>query len=126
MTARTKLEELTNSWYGFALVTALVNLVAGGFGIFRMVWTALSLTFSLAITYAIGKALLRKSHIVRFLLLVASSLSMFFGSLGVLKLVLGSWSFGTLFTLGLSVASVFMSFRSFRTLRDSSVKAYCG
>jgi hypothetical protein len=127
MSAREKIEGLTNAWYGFALFTTLISLLQNGFGFFWLLWTALSLPFSLFITFLIGRRLLAGSSLTRMILLVLGSLSALFGLLGSFKLVmafLGSWELGTLLTLSLAVGSVWMNVRSIRVLTDASVKAH--
>jgi hypothetical protein len=127
MTARTKIEELTYSWYGFDLVAALASVVISGFGVFRLFASAFVLAISLMITWAIGKALLGKSHVTRFLMLLASVLSIAFNALNVAwQVFVPDWSFTGAIKLALTAATIVMAFRSIRTLRDSSVKAYFG
>ena len=75
MTARDKIEKLTNSWYGFALLSAAWSLFQNGIGVFSVVGGAISLVFSLALTYFIGKRLLARSSLTRTFLLVVSVLS---------------------------------------------------
>jgi hypothetical protein len=127
MTARTKIEELTYSWYGFDVVAALASVLVSGFGLFRLFASAFGLAISLMITWAIGKALLGKSHVTRFLLLLASVLSIAFNTLhGAWLVFWSSWTFTGAIKLAMTAATIVMAFRSIRTLRDSSVKAYFG
>jgi hypothetical protein len=61
------------------------------------------------------------------LLLLASFLSIAFNTLHAAWLVFwSSWSFSGAIKLALTAATIVMAFRSIRTLRDSSVKAYFG
>ncbi len=129
MSARQKIEELTNAWYGFAVFAAIVSVVQNGIGIFSLFFTVVSTVFSFVLTWFLGRRLLARSSLTRMVLLVLSTLSACFGVLAVGKLALaffGSWSFGLLFTIVLSAGSVMMNVRSLRVLTDSSVKSYIG
>lgn len=122
MSARTKIEELTYSWYGYALVTAVVNVVLGGFGVFSIFLSVASLMFSLFLTFIIGRALVKKSSVVRFLMVCFSALSMVLGPIAAF--VMFSFSLGGVVKFAMAIASVAMAYRSFSTLRESSVRAY--
>ena len=122
MTARTKLEELTYSWYGYALVSALVTLFTGGFGIFSIFIAAGSLAFSLFVTFIIGRALVKKSSVVRFLMIGLSAIGIFLGPIAAF--VMFSFSLAGLVKFALSIASVALSYRSFSTLREPTVRSY--
>ena len=124
MTAKQKIEELTNAWYGFALFGALVSLLQNGIGFFSLFFTAASMCFSIFVTWFLGRRLLARSSLTRVLLVVLSALGVGFGTLGVVWSVFGSWSFSGLVTIALSVASIWMNVRSLRVLTDQSVKTY--
>mgnify|MGYP003594240246 CR=1 FL=1 len=128
MTARDKIEKLTNSWYAFALVSALWSLFQNGLGVFSLVGGALSLVFSLGLTYFIGKRLLARSSLTRTFLLVVSVLSMLFGTFWVYRTGVAffhTWSFGLLLHIAFALVSLRMNFKSFRVLTDDSVASYC-
>ena len=125
MSAKQKIEELTNAWYGYALFTALMSLFQNGIGIFSLFFTVASAIFSIFVTWFIGRRLLARSSLMRMILIVGSAVFSVLGGLAVFKLVLGSWSFSTLALLALAIGSVMMNVRSLRTLTDQSVKAYC-
>ncbi|HRG98540.1 MAG TPA: hypothetical protein PLR99_19950 [Polyangiaceae bacterium] len=128
MTARDKIEKLTNSWYGFALLSALWSLFQNGIGMFSLVGGAVSLAFSLALTYFIGKRLLARSSLTRSFLLVVSVLSMLLGTFWVYRTGVAffhTWSFGLLLHIAFALMSLRMNFKSVRVLTDDSVAAYC-
>lgn len=127
MTARAKIEELTNGWYGLAVFGAVVSLLQHGIGFFSLMWTVLMLGFSFAVTFFLGRRLLARSGLTRAVLVFLSAILGVLCALGFLKFVwsfFGNWSFDTLLHIALSGATVLMYFRSFRTLTDSSVKSY--
>ncbi|MBL0194784.1 MAG: hypothetical protein IPQ09_11275 [Myxococcales bacterium] len=129
MTARDKIEKLTNSWYGFALLSAAWSLFQNGIGVFSVVGGAISLVFSLALTYFIGKRLLARSSLTRTFLLVVSVLSMLVGVFWTYRTgaaFFQTWSFGLLFHIAFALVSLRMNFKSFRVLTDAQVASYCG
>ena len=129
MSAQKKLEKLTDSWYGFAIFTAIINVLSNGFGILTLVLTAASLIFSLALTFFIGRRLQNRGKLTRLVCLVMSAISTVTGALGVYSLgsaFLANWSVGLLLQIVAVVAGVMMAVRSFRTLTDSQVKSHFG
>jgi hypothetical protein len=128
MTARDKIEKLTNSWYGFALLSAAWSLFQNGIGVFSLVGGAVSLVFSLALTYFIGRRLLARSSLTRTVLMVLSVLSMLLGTFWVYRAGVAffhTWSFGLLLHIAFALVSLRMNFKSFRVLNDDSVASYC-
>lgn len=128
MTAREKIEKLTNSWYGFALLSALWSLFQSGVGVFSLVGGALSLLFSFALTYFLGKRLLARSSLTRAFLLFVSVASMLFGAFWVYRTgaaFFQTWSLGLLLHIAFALVSLRMNFRSFRVLTDDAVASYC-
>lgn len=129
MTARAKIEKLTNTWYGFDVFSGALGVVMGGFGFFSLLWAAFATAISLALTFFFGSRLLAKSGFWRFFLMCASGLLTFFGVLGVLWNAwsfLGAWSLSLLVRVALGALFVSMQLRSFRVLASSEVKSYCG
>lgn len=127
MTAREKIEKLTEGWYGFTLFAGVATLLQNGFGFFSLLFGAGSMLFSFFITFLVGRWLLSKSSIARFVVLCFSALGLVAGSLGTLQTggqLLSDWSFGLILQLAVIVGAVLMNLRSLRTLTDSSVKAY--
>ncbi len=122
MTARTKLEELTYSWYGYALVTAVVTLLTGGFGLFSIFLAAGALAFRFFMTFIIGRALVKKSGVVRFLMLCVSVIGMVLGPIAAF--VFFKFSFAGLVGSAMWIAHVALAYRSFSTLREPSVRSY--
>src|SRR5438046_2809825 len=89
MTGKAKIEGLTNSWYGFAVFSAISSLFIGGFGIFSIVLAVLGLLFSWIITFFLGRALVGKSSLVRVFLVLFSGLFMVLSGLGTAKMAWG-------------------------------------
>jgi hypothetical protein len=127
MTARAKIEGLTNAWYGFMLVSSLVSLVSNGLGFFSFAGHAAGLVVGFVLNFLIGRALLGRSSLVRVLLVAVSAVMTVLGSLTVLRLgwaFMQSWSVFFLGAAAWACAGVYMYVRSYRTLTDASVKAY--
>jgi len=127
MSAQKKLEKLTDSWYGFDLVSGLFGVLIGGFGILSLSWS-LGWTFvSLITTFVIGRRLQKRGKITRLFVLVASALFSVTGVIGTIlqgMAFLDSWSVGGLLRLSVTLMGTMMMVRSFRTLTDSQVKSF--
>jgi hypothetical protein len=129
MTAKQKIEQLTNAWYGFALVTGLLTLAQNGIGFFSLLTAAGSTLFSFFLTWFLGRRLLARSGFWRTILVVFSGLGILFGTLGAARLAwgfVGTWSLSMLLGSVCAVVLVSMYVRSWRTLRDPGVVAYFG
>jgi hypothetical protein len=129
MSAKERIEGLTNAWYGFALFGAISSILKNGFGIFSLGLTIMSLIFTLAVTFFIGRSLIKRSSFMRTIMLVLSVVAGLLGAFWTFKSgtqFLGQWSFGALIAVVTSAAGVMMNVRSFRVLTDSSVKSYFG
>ncbi len=129
MSGKQKIQELTNEWYGFTVLSFVVQGVMAFFGapILSVVTIPLIIGFaviSLAITWGIGHLLIKKSSFTRIVLLVLSPIVAVLGCVSVWNLVTGPWSIGMVITTFLTVAGVWMQIHSFRTLLDRSVSAY--
>jgi len=152
MTARSQIEKLTNTWYGYhafmgivSLVLGLTTSVAGGlsslfdlsllgvvgsgvFGVVSIVMSIGWLVLTLALTAFFGHRLLSKSSFWRLFLMLFSGLFMFFGVFGVLSgawAFLHQWSLVNLLTMAGSALNVWMLLSSWRVLASSEVKTYC-
>lgn len=127
MTARQKIEGLTNSYYGYAVFGAALSLWNNGIGFFSLVGTAFSFVFSILLTWFIGRRLLAKSSLTRVLLVVLTGIFSVLGSISVAKM---GWTFfqtmslSVLLYTALVAVGVYMNVKAFRVLTDSSVKAY--
>ena len=128
MTARQKIEQLTHAWYGYAFFSSVLSLFSDGIpGVFSFIFSAIGLAFTLLLTWFIGRRLLAKSSLTRFLLLIVTAVVAVSGSVGVGKATLmfvQTWELKMLagaFFLGISV---YMHARSFRTLVSTPVRAY--
>jgi hypothetical protein len=128
-TARQKIEELTNSWYGYAVFGAILSIWNNGIGFFSLIGTALSFAFSVFLTWFIGRRLMAKSTLTRLILVIVTGLSSLFGSLSVAKMGLTffqTFSLSVLVYALVGAVVVYMNVKSFRVLTDKSVKAYFG
>ncbi|GEM_PF-1350865 len=129
MSGRAKIETLTNSWYGFAVFSALYSIVLKGIGLFSIAGAILGLLVSWTVTFFIGRALLKKSSLVRTLLVIFSAVATIVGVLNVGRMTLAfvrSWELAILGSLVFASVSTWMNARSFRVLTHPSVKAYFG
>lgn len=129
MSAKEKIEGLTNSWYGYAVFGALLSLWNNGIGFFSLIGTAGSFLFSVFLTWFIGRRLLAKSSLTRFVLLCITAISSVFGSVAVAKMgwtFFQTWSLSVALYAALTGIGVYMNARSFKVLTDKSVKAYFG
>ncbi|MBX3202009.1 MAG: hypothetical protein KF894_27990 [Labilithrix sp.] len=129
MTGKAKIEGLTNSWYGFAVFSAVYALLMNGIGVFSLASAVCGMFFSWFITFLIGRALIKKSSLTRLVLLFLSGLLTILGTLGVGKaawMFVQTWQLGVLASAAYATVGVWMQARSFRTLIDGSVKAYIG
>jgi hypothetical protein len=127
MTAREKIQGLTNSWYGYVVFTAGLSLLRSGLGFFTLLFGLISLAATLVFTWFIGNRLLAKSSLWRVLILIVSSLTVVFGTLGVAKagwMFLHDWSLSLLFGILFGAVSIGMHIKSLRVLTDDSVKSY--
>jgi len=120
VTAKDKIQKLTNAWYGFAFFVGIANLLINGIGFFSISAAAVSTFISFVWTFVLGRLLLKKSSLTRTVLVVLSAISVVLGVLGAGSLVMK----GELVMSGLMALSVYMNGRSFRVLTDKSVKAY--
>jgi hypothetical protein len=136
MTARQKIEQLTRSWYGFAVFAALLSVLslrasgllslAIGLG-FSILLNAIGLLVSIAFVTFFGHQLRHRSRATRSFLIVFSALFTVLGALATLRTgweFLGSWSFGLLLSVVLAGSATMLYARSFRVLTDKAVRAY--
>lgn len=129
MSGKAKIEALTNSWYGFAVFSAICSVLIKGIGFFSITGALVGLLFSWTVTFFIGRALIRKSSITRALLIVISGLFSVLGTVTAAKMTwafVHSWELNVLLTAASSAVGTWMNVKSFRTLTDASVKAYFG
>lgn len=128
MTARQKIENLTHAWYGYLTFSAIASLFTDGIpGLFSIIWAAMGLSLTLFLAWFIGRRLLDKSSLTRFILLIVTGLGTVFQTYGVGKMALAfvrTWELGLLGAAVFLGVSVYMNARSFRVLTDSSVRAY--
>lgn len=129
MNGKAKLEALINAWYGYTLFAALVNLVSallgsGLFAFFTVPFVVVVSLFSFFVAWAIGKLLLKRSGLTRFVILVLSPVALLFGAFSLWRFASGPWSLGAITTGLLTACGLWMHLRSLRTLLDRNVKAY--
>jgi hypothetical protein len=129
MTGKAKIEALTNSWYGFAVFSAITAVLADGIGLWSITKAVFWLLGSWLVSFFIGRALVKKSSLVRTILILGSALFAVLGTVSVGRTAwtfLQSWEIGLLGTIAFSAISTWMNVKSFRTLTDPDVKAYFG
>lgn len=127
MTAKEKIEKLTDTWYGYTLFANGVSLVINGIGFFSIAFTAMATVFSLFVTFLIGRWLLGRSSLGRLVVLCLSGIGLVTGAVGTLGLgatFLDEWSLSALGRTIIVAAGVIVNLRSLRTLTDTSVKTY--
>ncbi len=127
MTARHKIEGLTNSWYRYAVFGAVLSLWLRGFGFFSLIGAVTWLGFNVFGVWFLGRRLLAKGSLTRALLVGCTGLFSVLGSIAVARMgwtFFHTWSLDGALCAGASAASVYMNVRSFRVLTDPAVKAY--
>ena len=127
MTAKEKIEKLTDTWYGYTLFANGVSLVINGIGFFSIAFTAMATIFSLFVTFLIGRWLLGRSSFGRLVVLCLSGIGLVAGALAVLRfgaMFLDEWSIAALAQTIVVACGVLVNLRSLRTLTDTSVKSY--
>jgi hypothetical protein len=127
MTAKEKIEGLTNGWYGLAVLGAIYSIVQSGLGFFSLLTTGLSFAFSCLLTWFLGRRLLSKSSFWRAILVIVSAIGTVVGGFTTARLgwaFFHEWSFALLLSTLMVGAGVYMNARSFRVLTDKTVKAY--
>jgi hypothetical protein len=127
MTAKEKIEGLTNGWYGIAVLAAIYSIIQNGLGFFSLLTTGLSFGFSCLLTWFLGGRLLAKSSFWRAVLVIVSAIGTLVGGVTTIRLgwaFLHEWSFALLLSALVVSAGVYMNARSFRVLTDKTVKAY--
>lgn len=129
MSGKAKIESLTNSWYGFAVFSAVCSVFIKGIGFFSIAGAIVGLFFSWILTFFIGRALVRKSSFTRTILVLVSGLLSVLGTVAAVKMTwafVHSWELSVLMAAAYGAVNTWMNAKSFRTLTDSSVKAYFG
>jgi len=79
MTAKEKIQNLTNAWYGFAVVAGIGAVLQNGIGFFSILAALGSTLFSFVLTYFFGRRLLAKSSLTRLFLVIVTALAALFG-----------------------------------------------
>lgn len=128
MSARARIEWITNNWYACAALSAAYSVLTSGFGLFSLILTAIGFAISCGITWVLGKKLLAGSGVTRFFLVVVSALGIVFGGLGLcanLWYALFGLSFGALVNAAMCAGMIMLFGRSYRSLTDKAVKAHC-
>ncbi|MBS2013766.1 MAG: hypothetical protein JST00_12815 [Deltaproteobacteria bacterium] len=127
MSAKQKIESLTNSWYGYFFFGALLKLWNGGFGLFNLASTAFTFALACLLAFFLGRRLGNRSSLTRFVLVCISGLFTVLGAVGTARMgwmFFQTWQLGTLLYAAGIALSTYMYGRSFRVLTDASVKAY--
>lgn len=127
MTARQKIEGLTNSWYGYAVFGAALSLWQNGIGFFSLLGTAAWFVLNVAIVWFIGRRLLAKGSLMRVVLVILTGIFSVLGTVSAAKMgwtFFQTWSLTVAMYAAVSGLGVYMNARSFKVLTDASVKAY--
>lgn len=127
MSAREKIQSLTNAWYGYYLFAGAISLFQSGLGFFSIAITAITTIGLFVMTWFLGRRLLARSSFTRTVLNVISFCVAALSGYGVAKagwMFVHEWSISLLIGILLGAGSIAMHVRSLRTLNDSSVKAY--
>lgn len=124
MTARERIQGLTNSWLGYVAFTAALSVLREGRSV---IGSVIGLSISLVVVWFIGNRLLARSSLTRLFLLVISSIATVLGAIGIARagwLFLHEFSLSLLVGIFFGAVSVGMHVKSVRVLADSSVKSY--
>ena len=153
MTARQRIEQLTNTWYGFTVFAALAAVLEAalwpfapgllfspvklllafvGSGVavlFAILLNVVGAVIGLAIVTFLGRTLLARSAAMRLALVVASPIFAVFAALSSIKQLwtgVSQFSPAPLLAGVVSAIAVTLYLRSFRVLTDPAVKGYTG
>lgn len=136
MNAKQKLEQLTRSWYGYAVFAAILSVLSIqasgalslviGLGL-SIVVNAIGLVLSIAFTALLGRKLVNRSAATRTFLVIFSGL---FCVLGILGTASAAWdmlhlrSLASLCSVVMLASCTVLNGRSFGVLRETAVRAY--
>ena len=127
MTAKEKIEKLTDGWYGYTLFAGLITLIHNGIGFFSIFLAIGSTIFSLFITFLVGRWLLARSSIGRWIVITLSAFGVILAGLATAAYafdIFRSFGLSPILSVLLFGSCTLMNLRSVRTLSESSVKAY--
>jgi hypothetical protein len=127
MTARQKIEGLTNSWYGYAVFGAALSIWQNGLGLFSLMGTGAWFVANVFFVWFIGRRLLARGSLTRGVLVVLTGIFSVLSAVTTAKMgwtFFQTWSFSMATYTAVSALSVYMNARSFKVLTDASVKAY--
>jgi hypothetical protein len=153
MTGKQRIEQLTQTWYGFAVFGALASVVqtmlwpfsaallfspmklaltfvgAAMATVVAIVLNVIGLAIGLFVIHLFGRALVGRSSLARVFLVVVSVIGVVLGALSALKLLWAGVfhvSLSPLLQGVVAAAAVLLYVRSYRVLTDPSVKSYIG
>lgn len=128
MSARARIEWITNNWYAFLALSAGLSVLTSGFGLLSLIFTAFGFAIGCGITWVLGKKLLAGSGMTRFFLVVISALGIVFTALGLMSslwFALVGFSLKSLLNAVMCTGMIMLFGRSYRSLTDKAVKAHC-
>jgi hypothetical protein len=129
MHGKAKIQSLTNAWYGYTFLAALVNVVRALSGsvvgaALGVIIVACFFLFSIFVTWSVGKLLLARSGLTRVLVLVLSSVGFCLGVMGIWSFISGPWTTTAAVNGLLTGCGMWMQLRTVKTLLDRDVKSY--
>jgi len=129
MSGKAKIESLTNTWYGYAVFSAAVALLNRGIGFFSILYTGAGLLLTWFLMFLVGRALTKKSSLVRALLICITAVMSVTTAIATGKMALSfisSFELSLLAAAALTAVGTWMNAKSLKTLLDPQVKAYFG
>lgn len=128
MSARARIEWITNNWYAFLAISAGLSVLTSGFGLLSLVFTAFGFAIGCGITWVLSKKLLAGSNLTRFFLVLVSAVGIGFTGLalfGSLWYAIVGFSLKSLINAAMCTGMIVLFGRSYRSLTDKAVKAHC-
>jgi len=127
MSAREKITNLTMLWIFYGAATSALSVLTSGFGFWSFVTSGIGLLIGIAINVAIGKALMNRNNIVRWVVAIVAAGMLGLGVMALGKLGLlfiGTWSFRLLIPAAMLVPMLAMEVHSLRVLFSSEVRSH--
>ncbi|MFK7984817.1 MAG: hypothetical protein AB8I08_02225 [Sandaracinaceae bacterium] len=127
MSAREQITNLTLLWILYGAATSALSLFSNGIGLWSVALTGVSFLIGLGLNVLIGRALVNRNNIVRYLVSGLAAVTLCFGVFAAGKIGLlffGTWSFRLLIPLAMLVPMLAMNAHSLRVLFSSKMRRY--